>query len=499
MTDRFNIALALQAEAARGPDRDAIIAEDLTLSYAKLWLVVERFAAKMQAHAVSRNSLVGIDTTDMVVSVASIFALSMLGAAYTIIDRDFVATGHHGVTHFFRSPERKGLAGLPYIVMDETWSPKFPCDVSPIIRQPGFADPTARCWVLGSSGTTGRPKYVSVDQQTVWNRVAVVQSDYTAGETRLFVLFGCNSRPFGIRAVAALLSGNTIIDSHTPAFLAAHGVNFVCGSPKQLQTWLADHTLLPRIPRVQLSGARVDETMILRLLDSFDLVEDVYGSSETIAAHINATCRVQGHLETLGRAVASEIEIVDTQGMPVAEGLAGEVRIRNGHMVTGYDGLPEETARRFRDGWFYPGDIARWEPDGVLRLLGRADDVVNLGGFKLNLGDLDAAMVASPLVAFACCFVDPSDPARLAVCLQPAFGAQAAQAVRAAWLNCARAVEAQYAPATILVVPQIALTQDGVPRRKLAQALFAQTLGSASPTTLNETLFKFEAASDAPA
>jgi acyl-CoA synthetase (AMP-forming)/AMP-acid ligase II len=250
---------------------------------------------------------------------------------------------------------------------------------------------------------------------------------------------------------------------------------------------------------VQLSGARVDETMILRLLDSFDLVEDVYGSSETIAAHINATCRVQGHLETLGRAVASEIEIVDTQGMPVAEGLAGEVRIRNGHMVTGYDGLPEETARRFRDGWFYPGDIARWEPDGVLRLLGRADDVVNLGGFKLNLGDLDAAMVASPLVAFACCFVDPSDPARLAVCLQPAFGAQAAQAVRAAWLNSARAVEAKYAPATILVVPQIALTQDGVPRRKLAQALFAQTLGSASPTTLNETLFKFEAASDAPA
>jgi long-chain acyl-CoA synthetase len=494
MTHHMNIAFAFQDVARQFPDREAIIAEDITITYANLWRVVERFAAKMQSKGVSRRSVVGIDTTDMIVSVASILALSLLGASHILVDSDFLITGRKGVTHFFRSPERKGTPGLPFEMMDETWSPKFPCEVDPLIEAPGFLDMSDTCWILGSSGTTGRPKYVSIDQKTVWNRVSVVKSDYTNCETRIFLVFGCNSRPFCIRAISILLSANTIIDSHDVNFLRASGVNLVCGSPKQLAVWLGDRELSPKISRLQVSGSRLTQAMAHKLLKSFDVVEDVYGSSETIAVYINKMQLISGVIESHGSPVESTVEILDSGGKLSAIGQPGAVRIRNGHMATAYDGLAKETEEHFRAGWFYPGDLAKWKPNGVLCILGRDDDVVNLGGVKFNLADFDASLTASPLVKNACCFVDPlaANASKLSACLQRVNGTSAQAAARSAWDHCANAFGTENAPATILVVQNVLLTQDGVPRRKANQAFFANVAGNLCRGSQKETvLFQF--------
>jgi len=490
-----NIAVAFQTKAALHPDRPAIVAEDLSVTYGNLWRVVERFAAKMQACGVGRSSVVGIDTTNMVVSVASIFALSCLGAAYCLINRDFASNQPSGVTHCFRSPERPAMQGVDYIEMDATWSPKLPLDVSPEILRPGFADANARCWILGSSGTTGRPKYVSIGPETVWSRVAVVMSEFRTAQTKLFLIFGCNTRPFGIRAVAALLGGHTIVDSHNLAFLRAQGVNFVCASPRQVEGWLAGRTLGQKMPWLQVSGAKLDGALTNRLLESFEVVEDVYGSSETIVAHVTTHRYAQGKFETTGRAVASTVEVVDDQGQPVPSGQPGLVRIRNAHMARGYDDLPEESAKRFRNGWFYPGDLAQWGSNNVLQVLGRSDDVINLGGLKLNLTDVDSALMSSPLVAMASAFADPltDKMIQICACVQTRLGVPSQEAAAAAWNACAQKFGAMNAPHLILIVPDIALTQDGMPRRRTAQAQFVQSLAQQNQSALNATLFRFEA------
>jgi acyl-coenzyme A synthetase/AMP-(fatty) acid ligase len=499
MTHAHNIAFAFDELVRQMPDRAAIIAEDITLTYDKLSRIVERFAAQMQHIGIGRSSVVGIDTTDMIVSVASIFALSRLGAAYIPLDHDFAKGGRQDITHFLRSPERPASPGLPWVMMDESWSPKVASTVSTTIRAPGFAGLDAPCWILGSSGTTGRPKFVTIDQETVWKRVTVVQSDYSEGDTRLFLLFGCNTRPFAIRAVAALLSGNSIIDSHSVPFLQSHGVNMVCGSPVQLVEWLRSRKVFPKIARLQVSGAKLDERASHTLLDSFEVVEDVYGSSETIVVHVNHLRRSNGQIERSGRTVASVVEIVDETGASVAEGDSGTVRIRNDHMARGYDGLPEETARRFRDGWFYPGDIGTWGPNGVLRIVGRNDDVVNLGGRKVNLADLDASLRSVGTVAAACCFADHTGgpQGRLAACLLLRPDAPVAETVKAAWTACAREFGENIAPASILVLDDMPLTQDGMPRRQVAQARFGQTIAEGDVVHLTKTLFHFQAVTHA--
>ncbi len=492
MNEQQNIAFAFKTVARDIPEQDAIIAEDMSITYHKLWLIIERFAQNMQAHGIGRRSVVGIDTTDMIVSVASIFALSLLGAAYFILDGLHAATARQDLTHVLRSPERPGFDGLRYIVMDQGWSPKFAATAPTTITEPGFLDPHDTCWILGSSGTTGRPKFVSIDAQTVWQRLNVVKSDYPQGKTRHFLVFGCNSRPFAIRAVATLLSKNTIIDSHAVAFLQANAVNFVSGSPRQVSAWLGDRTISPKIDRLQLSGSKLDQGTIRHLLQSFAIVEDVYGSNETIVAHVNAYTQPD---KPQGRSVASKVEIVDDAGRVCAIGVTGIVRIRNDHMAKAYDGDANETARRFRDGWFYPGDIGAWAHDGAITIFGRDDDVVNIGGRKVNLGDLDAALTASPAVASASSFENPQAGAngQLAACIQPMAGVTFVDAAKHAWAGCADAFGADITPKTLLLVRTMPLTQDGMPRRKECQEMFQGMLMQNDPVVLNECLFQFRA------
>src|SRR5262249_48534232 len=82
------------------------------------------------------------------------------------------------------------------------------------------------------------------------------------------------------------------------------------------------------------------------------------------------------------------VEIVDDRGRPLPEGTAGWVRLKSDTMPPGYVDAPETTSRMFRDGWFYPGDV------GVLggrrlRVMGRGDELLNIGGRKLAPADLE--------------------------------------------------------------------------------------------------------------
>jgi acyl-CoA synthetase (AMP-forming)/AMP-acid ligase II len=79
-----------------------------------------------------------------------------------------------------------------------------------------------------------------------------------------------------------------------------------------------------------------------------------------------------------------DVEVVDETGTQRPTGEFGEIRIRTNEMVDEYFGDAEATAKHFRDGWFYPGDVGSVAADGKLRLLGRSDDVLNFGGAKIS-------------------------------------------------------------------------------------------------------------------
>ena len=79
----------------------------------------------------------------------------------------------------------------------------------------------------------------------------------------------------------------------------------------------------------------------------------------------------------------ADVEVVDEHGRPLPPGKVGRLKIRTDSQVAGYANDDEATARVFKDGWFYSSDMGMLVDRRRLRILGRIDDILNIGGMKI--------------------------------------------------------------------------------------------------------------------
>lgn len=186
----------------------------------------------------------------------------------------------------------------------------------------------------------------------------------------------------------------------------------VSGSRGLIKTALNGAVLSPRAKRVELAGSRLPDHEAVALLDSFDIVDDTYGASETSKSYSTLwSLGADGTPVATGKMRDSEIQVIDADGTPVAPGERGIVRVRNPYMVAGYLNDTSASAEAFRDGWFYPGDVALVEADGRLRFADRADHVVNILGNKVNAFAVDQVLRTAAGVQDAICFRNPKPDA----------------------------------------------------------------------------------------
>ena len=76
----------------------------------------------------------------------------------------------------------------------------------------------------------------------------------------------------------------------------------------------------------------------------------------------------------------------------------GELALKNPGVLHGYHNLPDETAKRLRDGWYYTGDVCRRDPDGFYFFVGRTDDMFVSGGENIFPGEVEALLARHPAV-----------------------------------------------------------------------------------------------------
>ena len=454
--------------AALHPEREAIVAPDVRLSYEKLWKVAQAFALHMQANGIGRGVTVALDSRDLIAAVGVMVATTLLGARFVIHNPQ---TGvEPGPVVLLFSPDRPEpqIEGGRVVAMTADWSPRF-TEVGPETGAgfPGAESAEAPWWTIHTSGTTGTPKALVLSQRIAFDRSLAARGDFQAAGTRFCSIFPCHTRPFFVRAMAALVNGSTILDSHDPEFLAAEGANLFSGSPRVVQDWIARWNPKTRFAKVQVSGAPFSDEAATRMLGCFDVVEDVYGSGETNKAFVNRRILEDGRIRHIGVPQDSVIELVGPDGRPCAAGEPGEVRIRNGYMAQGYRDAPEATARAFRDGWFHPGDLARWDAGGALVIIGRVDQIINLGGTKVDPFEIEEVLLGVKGVRQAAVFLDPRDqtPPRTMAFLELEPGLDIAATAQAAVDLCRAKLSGVKAPGYFYVVPRIPMTHDGVPRR----------------------------------
>jgi acyl-CoA synthetase (AMP-forming)/AMP-acid ligase II len=129
---------------------------------------------------------------------------------------------------------------------------------------------------------------------------------------------------------------------------------------------------------------------------------EIYGTNETNTLAMATPDDQDRYPDSNGRLVAGiEAQVVDESGSFLRFGEIGQIRVRGRYFPCEYSGNPEATARHFRDGWFYPGDLATMNEEGYVFLKGRIDDVINNAGAKYFPAEVEAVLLAHPSVVDA--------------------------------------------------------------------------------------------------
>ncbi|WP_432470924.1 AMP-binding protein [Amphritea sp. HPY] len=137
-------------------------------------------------------------------------------------------------------------------------------------------------------------------------------------------------------------------------------------------------------------------------------VLEAYGLTETSpAVAMNPPRDIR--VGTIGPPVAeTEVKIIGTEGQALAEGEPGELCVRGPQVMLGYWQREEATATCFTDdGFFITGDVAVWEPDGYLRIVDRAKDMINVSGFNVYPNEIEDVVTSHPKVVECAAIGEP--------------------------------------------------------------------------------------------
>ena len=321
------------------------------------------------------------------------------------------------------APAMATLAGVTHLVSDDAaLNPAVLADAAwfeavrtaPVERVPSArTDPDRLARVQLSSGTTGTPKAVGLSWGTLLLRSGLSMSFHGLA-ARTVSMIGMESGGLGAWAATWRNGGTVLIAPPSPAALA-HVLpilqpTMIVASPIQIAALAdaLDADARPLITPVLISvaGGRVSravrEKLTLRLGAS---VAPTYASTEagTVAAGMNSGLTDERDVGYVMPGI--NVEIVDDAGTPLPAGETGHLRIAGPGVVDGY--REAERSAAFRDGWFHPGDLGSLSADGLLRIAGRADEVINAGGEKVAPETLEELVRPLPGVRDVAAFALP--------------------------------------------------------------------------------------------
>ncbi len=404
-----NFAFGIMEKAFAQPDNVAFDGGGGLVRYQRFADLVVHFARRMQEFGVNDRSRLSLAIQSPMVSCIAVTALSLLGASWRRYERDVAwVDSLLPTTHSFAGMKNGGQGAFEFT---RAWFEAPASSLADMEQFAGNAEQEDIWFYAMSSGTTGRQKCIPISYRSAWVRIMEVPDLRDVVPPVLYSMFDGSSY-VGLRPrLTVLAAGGTNITNVRWRQMQESGVTRVLASPAQLGAVLTK-ALEParKLLSCRLTGAQVTRKFLELALRHFEQVEVLYGSTEAgimTLAEFTDSAQFDG---SVGRPSGdTTIEVVHTDGTPTAIGVAGEIRVQTPGIFGGYFNEPELSAEVFRDGWFHPGDLGHVDASGALHLSGRTSDVINVGGVKLNAGELDELIQLHPDVADGYCFIERTE------------------------------------------------------------------------------------------
>ncbi|HEX3127436.1 MAG TPA: non-ribosomal peptide synthase/polyketide synthase [Thermoanaerobaculia bacterium] len=408
-----------ERQADLRPEAVALVCGGDRHTYAELEERANRLAGLLIEMGVGPEVPVGVclrRTRDLVVA---ILAVLKAGGAYVPLDPDYPRERLAFTLEDSRAAvlltQEDLHAILPpvscTVVLDADW-PEIA--LRPAMRPDPSAAPENLAYLIYTSGSTGRPKGVAIA-----HRSAAAFLDWAAGvfpdeemrsvlmatsicfDLSVFELFGTLSR-----GGTVVLAANALA---LPGLPARGEVTLINTVPSAIAELARAGAIPDSVVTINLAGEALPGPLVDRLYETTRVrrVVNLYGPSEDTTYSTIAVVPPGTALPPIGRPIrGTQGYVLDRAGEPVPLGVAGELLLGGEGLARGYFDRPELTAERFvpdpfgaSGGRLYrTGDLVRAKSHGTLMYLGRIDHQIKIRGFRVELGEIETALLRHPSV-----------------------------------------------------------------------------------------------------
>jgi amino acid adenylation domain-containing protein len=504
----------VRAAAVRSPHAVALVDDLGPLSYQALLADVAALAAGLAARGAGRGQVVAVCLPRGRRLVATLLAIEQCGAAWLPLDpghpparREFVLADA-GARLLVAEDAATAIPGLAVVAPASLQAAVAPGPgAATVAASRGRTDDPL--YLIYTSGSTGQPKGVVVPQRAVVNFLtSMARSPGISAADRLLAV---TTPAFDIAVLELflpLVAGATVViaDRHTVADPVALMAVFereaitVCqATPATWQAFVAAGWQGSPGLRVLVGGEALDEVLAAQLLARVAEVWNCYGPTETTVWSTVARIAVPAPV-SVGRPIANtRCYVLDASLEPVPVGVEGELWIGGVGVARGYHRREALTLERFRPDPFAPapfpgegppriyrtGDRARWCADGTLQVRGRMDQQIKLRGFRIEPGEVEAALVAQAGITAAAVVRHDAGAAdaRLVAYVVPAAAADGGDIAgrnRAVLAALGRLLPEYMVPATLVWLPALPRNANGkLDRAALPAPDFAAGNGAA--------------------
>jgi acyl-coenzyme A synthetase/AMP-(fatty) acid ligase len=282
---------------------------------------------------------------------------------------------------------------------------------------PELGDPDRPAYVLYTSGSSGRPRGVIHAHRAVWARQMMWDGWYGLREDDRLMHAGAFNWAYTLgtglmdpwaRGATALIPAEGTSAAQLPLLMKRYDTTIFAAAPGVYRQIL-ERTTLPALPHLR-HGLSAGEKLPDRIRAGWEaatgcLVHEALGMTECSTYLSGSPDRptpvgASGYPQA-GRRVA----VLDAEGRPTPRGTAGTMAIHRSDpgLMLEYLDAPEETAARFHGDWFLTGDTVRMDADGAVTYLGRVDDMMNAGGFRVSPIEVEAVLAAFPGIDSVAC------------------------------------------------------------------------------------------------